>query len=305
MNILVTGGAGFIGSHIVDAYISLGHNVTVVDNLSTGDISNVNPKAEFLKLDINDPEISTIIEKRNFDVINHHAAQIDVRISVDNPVFDAQTNILGSVRLYNSAVRSKVKKIIFASSGGTVYGEQIYYPANEEHPLNPCSPYGISKLTNELYLSFFQKVYGTQFVALRYSNVYGPRQNPKGEAGVVAIFTSKLLKGVQPIIHGDGTATRDYVFISDVIRANVLSLNENVNGIFNISTGIETDVNTIFKKIKGIINSDLDAIHGPPKPGEILRSCLSYEKFQRLTGWKPEINLDHGLELTVEFFRNS
>ncbi|MFN3780877.1 MAG: NAD-dependent epimerase/dehydratase family protein [Candidatus Kapaibacteriota bacterium] len=305
MKILVTGGAGFIGSHIVDAYISLGHYVTVVDNLSTGDISNVNPKAEFLQLDINDPKISIIIENGNFDVINHHAAQIDVRISVDDPVFDAQNNILGSLRLYNSAVRSKVKKIIFASSGGTVYGEQQYYPANEEHPLNPCSPYGISKLTNELYLSFFQKVYGIQFVAFRYSNVYGPRQNPNGEAGVIAIFSSKLLKGVQPVIYGDGTATRDYVYITDVIRANVLSLNDKVNGIFNISTGVETDVNTIYKKLKEIIKSDLDAIHGPAKPGEIQRSCLSYEKFHRLTGWEPEIDLDRGLQLTVDFFRNA
>ncbi|MFN3307136.1 MAG: NAD-dependent epimerase/dehydratase family protein [Candidatus Kapaibacteriota bacterium] len=305
MKILVTGGAGFIGSHIVDAYISLGHHVAVVDNLSTGDISNVNPKAEFLQLDINDPKISIIVENGNFDVINHHAAQIDVRISVDDPVFDAQNNILGSLRLYSSAVRSKVKKIIFASSGGTVYGEQQYYPANEEHPLNPCSPYGISKLTNELYLSFFQKVYGIQFVAFRYSNVYGPRQNPNGEAGVIAIFSSKLLKGVQPIIYGDGTATRDYVYITDVIRANVLSLNDKVNGIFNISTGVETDVNTIYKKLKEIIKSDLDAIHGPAKPGEIQRSCLSYEKFQRLTGWEPEIDLDRGLQLTVDFFRNA
>lgn len=305
MNILVTGGAGFIGSHIVDAYISLGHNVTVVDNLSTGNITNINPRAEFYKMDINDPEISNIIEKGKFDIINHHAAQIDVRISVEDPVFDAQTNILGSLRLYISAVRSNVKKIIFASSGGTVYGEQQYFPADEEHPLKPCSPYGISKLTNELYLSFFKKVYGLKFVALRYSNVYGPRQNPKGEAGVIAIFSDKLLNGIQPVIYGDGTATRDYVFITDVTRANVLSLDDGVDGIFNISTGVETDVNTIFRKLTKIINSDIEAIHGPQKPGEIQRSCLSYKKFQRLTGWKPEVYLDCGLQLTVDFFKKA
>ncbi len=303
MKILVTGGAGFIGSHIVDAYIELGHEVTIVDNLSTGLLSNVNPKAKFYELDINDPKVSEIIEHGNFDVINHHAAQIDVRVSVENPVLDAQSNIIGSIRLFHSAAKSGVNKIIFASSGGTVYGEQSYFPANEEHPLFPCSPYGISKLTSELYLAFYKSVYNLDFVALRYSNVYGPRQNPKGEAGVVAIFASKMLKGEQPIIYGDGTATRDYVYISDVVRANMLSLDPKVFGAFNISTGVETDVNTIFKKIKDITNSSVMEFHGPPKPGELRRSCLSYDKFRNLTGWNPEVMLDHGLNLTVEYFR--
>ncbi len=303
MKILVTGGAGFIGSHIVDAYIELGHEVTIVDNLSTGLLSNVNPKAKFYELDINDPKVSEIIEHGNFDVINHHAAQIDVRVSVENPVLDAQSNIIGSIRLFHSAAKSGVNKIIFASSGGTVYGEQSYFPANEEHPLFPCSPYGISKLTSELYLAFYKSVYNLDFVALRYSNVYGPRQNPKGEAGVVAIFASKMLKGEQPIIYGDGTATRDYVYISDVVRANMLSLDPKVFGAFNISTGVETDVNTIFKKIKDITNSSVKEFHGPPKPGELRRSCLSYDKFRNLTGWNPEVMLDHGLNLTVEYFR--
>lgn len=303
MKILVTGGAGFIGSHIVDAYIELGHDVTIIDNLSTGTVENVNPRANFYQLDINDPEIEKIFEKEKFDVVNHHAAQIDVRISVSDPLFDAKTNILGSLRLYQYSVKTKVKKIIFASSGGTVYGEQKYFPADEEHSLNPCSPYGISKLTNELYLSFFKAIYGLDFVALRYSNVYGPRQNPKGEAGVVAIFTVKMLQNEQPIIYGDGTATRDYIYISDVVRANVISLESFVSGAFNISTGIETDVNTIFRKIKNLTDSKVDEFHGPAKPGEIQRSCLSYQKFEKLTGWKPLVSLDEGLRLTKEFFQ--
>ncbi|MCX7907914.1 MAG: NAD-dependent epimerase/dehydratase family protein [Ignavibacteria bacterium] len=305
MNILVTGGAGFIASHIVDAYISLGFSVTVIDNLSTGVLSNVNPKAKFFEMDINDPRISEIFEKGNFDIVNHHAAQIDVRVSVSDPIFDAQTNILGSLRLYQNAVKYNVKKIIFASSGGTVYGEQKYFPADEYHPLQPCSPYGISKLTNELYLNFYKIVYGVDFVALRYSNVFGPRQNPNGEAGVVAIFANKMLKGEQPVIFGDGKATRDYVYVFDVVRANILALNENVSGEFNISTGIETDVNTIFEKLKQITKSEQNAFYGPPKPGELSRSCLSYDKFYKLTGWKPEIDLEEGLIRTVEFFKSS
>ncbi|MEJ5286575.1 MAG: UDP-glucose 4-epimerase [Candidatus Kapaibacterium sp.] len=304
MNILVTGGAGFIGSHIVDKYIELGHNVTVIDNLSTGVLSNVNPKAKFYQMDINDSRIEDIVLNGQFDIINHHAAQINVRISVSNPIFDAITNIIGGLRLYESAVKARVKKIIFASSGGTVYGEQKYFPADENHPLEPCSPYGISKLTNELYLNFYKTVYGIDFVALRYTNVYGPRQNPHGEAGVVAIFASKMLKGEQPIINGDGTATRDYVFVGDVVRANVLALDEKVSGAFNISTCVETDVNTIFHMLKKILRSDVKEVHGPPKAGELQRSCLSYDKFNKLTGWKPEISLEKGLEITVDFFRN-
>lgn len=305
MNILVTGGAGFIASHIVDKYIELGHHVTIVDNLSTGSLANVNPKAIFYELDINDQRVEEIISEGKFDVINHHAAQIDVRVSVANPIFDAWTNILGGIRLYESAIKNKVKKIIFASSGGTVYGEQKYYPADENHPTQPCSPYGISKLTNELYLNYYKSVYGVDFVALRYSNVYGPRQNPHGEAGVVAIFTKKMLVGEQPVINGDGTATRDYVFIADVVRANVLALDEKVSGAFNISTGIETDVNTIFRMLKEILKSTVSEVHGPAKAGEIQRSCISYQKFNQLTGWKPEVDLKKGLEITVEYFRKN
>jgi len=303
MRILVTGGAGFIGSHIVDAYIEAGHEVTIVDNLSTGSLENVNPKAKFFKMDIGDSKLEEIFQLGKFDIVNHHAAQIDVRVSVSNPTFDAKVNILGSLKLYEYSVKYNVKKIIFASSGGTVYGEQKYFPADENHPLQPCSPYGISKLTNEYYLNFYKSVYGVDFVALRYSNVYGPRQNPNGEAGVVAIFTKRMLTGEPAIINGDGTATRDYVYISDVVRANIFALEGNVSGSFNISTGVETDVNTIFRKLKEITGSNLQEVYGPAKPGELQRNCLSYDKFQKLTGWKPEVDLTSGLVKTVNYFK--
>ncbi len=303
MKILVTGGAGFIGSHIVDAYIEAGHKVTVIDNLSTGLRENINPNAEFIEFDITEPKVVDIICERKFDVINHHAAQMNVRISVDDPVFDAQTNIIGGLRIYEAAIHSNVKKIIFASSGGTVYGELKYFPADENHPLNPISPYGISKLTNEYYLHYYKQVYNLDFVALRYSNVYGPRQNPFGEAGVVAIFTSKMLKGEQPVINGDGTATRDYVYIGDVVRANLIALQENVIGIFNIGTGKEYDVNYVFHALKAITGSNVEEFHGPPKLGELQRNCLTFEKFHRLTGWAPTLTFEEGLKETVNYFK--
>lgn len=303
MKILVTGGAGFIGSHIVDAYVESGHMVTVIDNLSTGFRENINPNAEFIEIDITDPKVVDIICERKFDVINHHAAQMNVRISVDDPVFDAQTNIIGGLRIYEAAVRSNVKKIVFASSGGTVYGELKYFPADENHPLNPISPYGISKLTNEYYLYYYKQVYNLDFVALRYSNVYGPRQNPFGEAGVVAIFTSKMLRGEQPVINGDGTATRDYVYIGDVVRANLIALQKNVTGIFNIGTGKEYDVNYVFRTLKEIIGSNVEEFHGPPKLGELQRNCLYFEKFHRITGWAPTLTFEEGLKETVNYFK--
>ncbi len=305
MNILVTGGAGFIASHIVDSYIELGYNVIVVDNLSTGKIENINPKAKFIPLDINSPELENVFQLHQIDIINHHAAQIDVRISVDNPIFDAEVNILGGLRLYELARRYNVKKILFASSGGTIYGEQCYFPADENHPLAPCSPYGISKLTNEKYLHYYKAIHNIDYVALRYGNVYGPRQNPHSEAGVVAIFAKKFLIGEQPIINGDGSNTRDYVFVSDVVRANVFALDSHISGAFNIGTGVEHDVNYIFRKMREITNSNTPEVHGPPKQGEQKRNLLSYEKFHRLTGWEPKIQLDFGLQKTVEFFKKT
>ncbi|MEN3037751.1 MAG: SDR family oxidoreductase [Candidatus Kryptonium sp.] len=304
MKILVTGGAGFIGSHVVDAYIQLGHSVIVVDNLSTGSIQNLNPKAKFYQIDIRDDKIEKIFKDEKIDIVNHHAAQMDVRKSVEDPIYDADVNIIGSLKLLQLSIKYGVKKFIFASTGGAVYGEQDYFPADEEHPTRPLSPYGVAKLTVEKYLYFYKEVHGLNYVILRYANIYGPRQNPHGEAGVVAIFTSKMLKGEQPIINGDGLQTRDYTYVGDVVRANVLALNYEKSDVFNIGTGIETDVNTLFYKLKNLTSATCDEIHGPAKPGEQRRSVISYQKIYKAMGWKPEISLDEGLKLTVEFFKN-
>lgn len=303
MKILVTGGAGFIGSHIVDEYINLGHQVTIVDDLSTGSRENINSKAKFFQFGIQDKEIEDIFSKHQFEVVNHHAAQMDVRKSVKDPIYDAEVNVLGTLNLLQHCVKYHVKKFIFAATGGAVYGEQDYFPANEEHSTWPLSPYGITKLAGEKYLYFYKEVHGLPYVILRYSNVYGPRQNPHGEAGVVAIFTERLLQGEQPIINGDGKQTRDYVFVEDVVRANVLALDCMKCGIFNIGTAIETDVNKIFQVINEKTGAGKEEYHGPPKAGEQQRSCLSFSKIHKVLGWKPGVELDEGLKRTVEFFK--
>ncbi|RMD94682.1 MAG: NAD-dependent epimerase/dehydratase family protein [Calditrichaeota bacterium] len=303
MNILVTGGAGFIGSHIVDAYLREGHTVTIIDDLSSGRKENINPQATFYKMDIQEEAVADIFARHQFDVVNHQAAQMDVRKSVADPIFDARVNVLGMLNLLQNCVHFGVKKFIFASTGGAVYGEQSYFPADEEHPTWPLSPYGITKLTGEKYLYFYKQVHHLNHVILRYANVYGPRQNPHGEAGVVAIFSTRLLLGEQPVINGDGKQTRDYVYVGDVVRANLLALNYEKSDIFNIGTGTETDVNTIFQRLNELTGARAEEYHGPPKPGEQLRSCISYKKAEKILGWRPEIDLNQGLRLTVQFFK--
>ncbi len=303
MKILVTGGAGFIGSHIVDKYVELGNDVVVIDNLSTGRIQNLNPKAKFYQMDIADEKIIEIFAREKFDIVNHQAAQIDVRISVNDPTFDAKTNIIGSLNVYESAKKTGVKKIIFASSGGAIYGEQVNFPAIETDPTEPLSPYGITKLVNEKYLNYYRLVHNIDFVALRYANVYGPRQNFMGEAGVVAIFIYKMLTNAQPIINGDGFNTRDYIYISDVVEANVIALKENCSGIFNIGTGIEHNVNYVFNKLKELTGSNCSELHGEPKAGEQRRSVISYQKIQNAFGWIPKVDFETGLAMTVEYFK--
>ncbi len=305
MNILVTGGAGFIGSHISDRLIELGHNVTIIDDLSSGKMENVNPKADFHKMDINDDNMTEFFQNNKFDAVYHEAAQMNVRFSVEDPKFDASANILGSINLLEAARKTGVKKFIFASSGGAIYGEQDTFPADENHAQNPCSPYGIAKLSVEKYLFYYKEVYGMDYVAMRYANVYGPRQNAKGEAGVVAIFTTRMLAGEQPIINGDGGNTRDYVFVKDVVEANIAALNENASGAYNVGTAIETDVNDIFRKLKELTGSDCEEIHGPAKDGEQRRSVISWDKLNKEHNWKPTVNMDEGLRLTVESFRES
>jgi UDP-glucose 4-epimerase len=303
MKILVTGGAGFIASHVADAYIAEGHDVVIVDNLSMGKKENINPKAMFVQMDIRDEKLRDIFEKERFDIVNHHAAQMDVRKSVDNPSYDASVNVLGSINLLENSRKYGVKKFIFASTGGAVYGEQDYFPADEEHPQRPLSPYGITKLTVEKYLFYYHAVYGLENVILRYANVYGPRQNPHGEAGVVAIFTKKMLAHEQPIINGDGNQTRDYVFVEDVVAANLIALKLNGTHTYNIGTGIESTVNDIFRHLKEFTGSSCAEKHGEEKKGEQRRSVLTSAKIQNECGWTPKTSLRDGLKKTVEYFR--
>lgn len=303
MKILVTGGAGFIGSHITDRYIGLGHEVVVIDNLSTGKRSQVNKKAQFYEADIRDrKDIEEIIKKESPQVINHHAAQMDVRKSVADPVYDAQVNLIGLLNLMESGRAHGLEKVIFASSGGTVYGDTERLPTPETAHTQPASPYGISKLTSEYYLDFYLKTYSISYVSLRYGNVYGPRQNPHGEAGVVAIFTQKLLAGDQPIINGDGAQTRDYVFVADLVEANVQSLEVKNRLIANIGTSTEVDVNKIFKELALLTKSGKAPVHGPAKSGEQKRSCLDISLAKKELHWEATTSLNKGLHQTVAYF---
>ena len=304
MKILVTGGAGFIASHVVAAYIAQGHHVTIVDNLSTGVKENINPKAGFEQLDLHDVKLESVFQSGKFDIVNHHAAQIDVRKSVDDPSFDASVNIVGGIKVYELARRYGIKKIIFASTGGAIYGEQDYHPADEAHPTRPISPYGIAKLSNEQYLYYYKQVYGIDHVVLRYANVYGPRQNPHGEAGVVAIFCNKLVAGAQPLINGDGLQSRDYTFVADVAQANVLALNYKGSTTFNVGTGVENDVNKLFRVLRDRLNPQCPEQHGPGKLGEQKRSVISYKKIERELGWRPAVAIDEGLQTTADWFQS-
>jgi UDP-glucose 4-epimerase len=304
VNILVTGGAGFIGSHLVDAYVAEGHHVVVVDDLSSGVKDNLNPKADFYQLDIRSQEIAQVFQRHSFDVVNHHAAQMDVRRSVADPKFDASVNVVGGLNIFESARQSGVKKIIFSSTGGAIYGEQDFFPADEEHPVRPLSPYGITKFVTEKYLYYYKEVHGIDHVVLRYANVYGPRQNPHGEAGVVAIFAKKMLQGESPVINGDGKQTRDYTYVGDVVKANLLALKYSGSNIFNIGTGIETDVTQLFRILQGLLNPACPEVHGPAKIGEQLRSVISSAKIRRELGWSPTVGFSEGLKMTAEFFKN-
>ena len=283
-HVLVTGGAGFIGSHVVDAYLEGGWRVSVVDDLSTGDRANLNPKAEFYMMDIG----AAPIDKIRPDVINHHAAQMDVRRSVADPVSDARLNILGSLRLLQKSVEVGVKRFIFASTGGAIYGEPVFAPQTEQHPTNPLSPYGCAKLAVEHYLNYFRAVQGLSTVALRYANVYGPRQNSKGEAGVVAIFAVKKIREERATINGDGEQTRDYVYVADVVAANMEVTESSDAGPYNVGTGIETSVNQLAKLI------GVETEHGPAKTGEQRRSVLA-SRFGRT-------QLADGLRETLAWF---
>lgn len=306
MKILVTGGAGFIGSHVTDALIAASHEVVVLDDLSSGRLANVNPKAEFVEGNITDRGfVEELCQARKFDVIDHHAAQIDVRKSVLDPAMDAQTNIIGSINMMEAARKSGVKHFIFASTGGAIYGEQDYFPADEEHPTRAESPYGVAKRAVETYLEYERKAYGLRHTIFRYANVYGPRQDPHGEAGVVAIFCNALIEGKQAKIFGDGKQTRDYVYVGDVAAAHLAALRTlTVSDVYNISTGIETDVNRLFAILNDLIASGKAVPkHESARLGEQFRSVCNPAKAARELGWKPSVNLEAGLQLAADYFK--
>ena len=303
MKILVTGGAGFIASHIVDKYMDLGHRVEVIDDMSHGALENMRDDLKYHEIDIRSPKISEIFDKGKFDVVNHHAAQMDVRKSTEDPAFDADVNIIGGINLLQNCVRTNVKQFIFASTGGAIYGEQDVFPADETHPANPVSPYGISKLSIEKYLHYYDVEYGLIHSILRYSNVYGPRQNPHGEAGVIAIFAKKLLLGKQVIINGDGKQKRDYVYIDDIVRLNELVLTFDRCTLTNAGRGTEHDVNYLFDLLKQEMGSTMEAKHGPQVPGEQRRSSINSDRAMELFSWKAEVDLEVGISKTADFFK--
>ena len=302
MKVLVTGGAGFIGSHIADAYLAAGHEIVVVDNLSTGRHEYVNPGARFYEVDIRGPELREVFERERPEVVNHQAAQASVILSIDDPRLDAEINVLGTVHLFALCAEFGVRRIIFASTGGAIYGDPEHLPVEETSPARPLAPYGISKLTGEMYLRFFS-ARGLQWAILRYANVYGPRQDPYGEAGVVAIFTRAMLEGRSPVIHGNGTQTRDFVYVEDVARANLLATDALTSGLANIGTGMETSVNEIYRQLAAFTGFRGRPTYAAARPGEVYRIALSAEPAKQWLGWMPRTTLSEGLRRTVDWLR--
>ncbi len=311
MRILVTGGAGFIGSHIVDGYLAAGHEVVVADDLSTGRMANVNARAEFHPVDLTSSYLRDLFRDRRFDVVNHHAAQVDVRRSVQDPAGDAAINIGGTIRLLELCRQHGVRGVIFSSSAGTIYGEEGPIPTPEDAPQRPVSPYGISKLAGERYVDYYQSVHGIRGIILRYTNVYGPRQDPHGEAGVVAIFCQRLLQGEVPVVYGDGEQTRDFVYVGDVAAANLRAL-DLIQGAaavgagaatFNIGTGQETSVNALLGRLAALTGGAVVPRRAPPRAGEQRRSAADPALARNLLGWAPTVSLAEGLGLTLDWFK--
>ena len=302
MKVLVTGGAGFIGSHVVDGLIEAGHSVAVVDDLSTGKTEHVNPQASFHEVDIRSPELDDVLRQERPDLINHHAAQVDVRRSVSDPLHDADINVVGSLNLLECARRQGIDRFIYASTGGAVYGEPVYLPCDEEHPENPICPYGVSKLTAERYVSFYGHAYGMQYVILRYANVYGPRQDPFGEAGVVAIFSRQMLQGDQVVINGSGEQERDFVYVADIVRANLLAQDNLQGQTLNLGAGVGTSINELFAAMSAMAGYSDKPIHGPPKAGETFKIYLDAQRARAELGWHPDVGLEEGLQATIGSF---
>jgi UDP-glucose 4-epimerase len=305
MKILVTGGAGFIGSHVVDAYVAAGHKVAVLDNFSTGRESNVNPAAAVHHVDVRDQEqVAGVVASFRPDVVNHHAAQAEVPKSVADPAYDAHINILGGLNLLKASVDNSVGKFIFISTGGALYGEPDVVPAGEDHPVRPLSPYGTSKYAFEQYLGTYQRTFGLNYTVLRYANVYGPRQDFYAEEGrVVAIFASRMLEGKPVTIDGDGSQSRDMVHVGDVATANLAALEKGAGGTYHVSTGMPVTINDIFRKIALLTEYRLEPRFGPGRKGDVYRIALDNSRAQEQLGWRPQITLEEGLSLTVDYFR--
>ena len=306
MKVLVTGGAGFIGSHVVDCLVKKNYQVVVVDDLSTGRREHVNPAAKFFTLDIRDKQgLEKIFEREKPDVVNHHAAQVNLRRSVTEPVFDVEVNLLGSLNLIECSVKSGVKQFIYISTGGAVYGEPQHLPVREDHIIAPLSPYGINKHTVEHYLFVYGKDFGLPYTVLRYPNVYGPRQDPKGEAGVVAVFSKQMLTGETSSIFGDGNKTRDYVYVTDIVEANILVVESSCSGeAFNLGWGKEVKDIEIFNSVRKALGVKVEPIFEEKRPGEIDRICLNAQKIKRTLGWKPTVTLAKGISLATSYYKD-
>lgn len=301
MKLLVTGGAGFIGSHVVDACLAAGHDVAAVDNLFTGKVANLDPRARLYRLDIAGAEVDEVIAHERPDAILHQAARVDVRASMTQPLLFAQTNVLGSVNLLESCRRHSVRRFVYAQTGGCVYGEPVELPSPETHRIEPVEPYGVSKSVVESYLHVYQRHFGITYVVLRYPNVYGPRQDPDGEAGVVSIFAKRMLLGQEPRINGTGEQTRDYVYVGDIARANLLALTAGDNQTYNVGSGTATSVNGLYEVLADVIGYRGEASFGPPRPGEVQASCLDSRKAERDLGWRADTSLREGLRRTCAF----
>jgi UDP-glucose 4-epimerase len=303
IKVLVTGGAGFIGSCVVDKLIARGDSVVIVDNLATGKLVNVNKKAKFYNMDVSSEKLEQVFQKERPEYVIHLAAQVDVNKSLKDPMFDARINIIGSLNLLDNCVKYGVKKFVYSNSGGAGSGEPQYLPVDEEHPIEPLSFYGISKHTVEHYLFAYHHIHGLPYVSLRYANVYGPRQDPFGEGGVVAIFSYHLMQNTSPKIFGNGKQTRDFVYVGDVADANIMALNYDKCDFFNISTGVEITINDLYKEIQNITKSKVQPIYTDARKGDIFRSVLSCKKIKKLMGWTPKVKLSDGLRSTIDFFR--
>lgn len=302
MKVLVTGGAGFIGSHTVDALVSRGDEVIVVDDLSTGEARFVHPRARFERIDIREPVVAELVQRERPQAVCHIAAQVSISRSVREPLFDFELNLAASLRLLIAAAEIGAR-FVFSSTGGGLYGDAQVIPTPESAPRWPIAPYGISKLSFEHYLFGFRAQTGIGYVALRYANVYGPRQNPHGEAGVVAIFARRLLAGDTCVIHGTGNDTRDYVHVSDVVAANLLALDSDTIGHFNVGTGRQTTTNRIYELVAAAVGSSAEPVHGPPRPGDLRASSLDCTLIKDRLGWEPRVSIEVGLRGTCEWFR--